>query len=64
MNITPEEALIVRIDPAVQNLVCAPVSFYTNARETIPQAGESPEPLFGTHLREAAEIIKDWWEDR
>jgi hypothetical protein len=64
MNITPEEALIVKIDPAVQNLVSAPVGFYTNPHETIPQARESPEPMFGTHLREAAEIIKDWWQDR
>jgi hypothetical protein len=64
VNISPEEALIVKVDPAVQNLVSAPANFYTNPKESFPQARESPQPLFGTHLKEAAEIMKDWWKDR
>jgi len=63
MNMTPEEALIVRVNLYPENQAYdASVASFTTAPEGERRTRESSEPIFGAHLKEAAAIVRDWWE--
>lgn len=65
MNINPKEALTVKVETRPENLMpVTTVSSFTNRQETEARQPESPDPLFGKHITEAAAIVKDWWEEK
>ncbi len=65
VNITPEEALRVTVVPQPEYLTLGNVGSLTNAAGGARgQAPTKSSASFGTHLREAAEIVKDWWQQR
>ena len=65
VNITPEKALTVTVVPQPEYLTEGNVGSLTNAAGWARgEASTKPRASFGTHLREAAEIVKDWWQER
>ena len=70
ISITPEEATTVPMSVAAQ-LEHAAIDFVsvtsTITRLDQPETPTSPQnenQFFGTHIREAKAIVKDWLEDR
>ena len=54
-------------NPTVEDLARTMTSSFDAARISFPQAAASEgasEPLFGTHIREAVAIVKDWVKPR
>jgi hypothetical protein len=59
-NTSPEEAIVVRaILPENAAFAITTMSLTTNPQEHVAQDDDAP---FGTHIREAAAIVKDLWK--
>jgi hypothetical protein len=63
VNTSPEEALSVKVVPQPEYLTLGTVGCLTNAAGlTSGTPAAKTSASFGTHLQEAAEIVKDWWQ--